>query len=148
MEEIEQAFLEAREDPSLLSTIDIEAVLKKTDDVHYIDGKTVADLSKEIFETVDALDILEENKRDICQRLIGYRWVDRLCDLRSGRLVRWVKKGKLTNGGLLMNVKIENTGVILLCKNNVGRFFSIKWDDSVVFQKLTMEEQLVLMANE
>jgi hypothetical protein len=148
MEEIEQAFLEAREDPSLLSTIDIEAVLKKTDDVHYIDGKTVADLSKEIFETVDALDISEENKRDICQRLIGYRWVDRLCDLRSGRLVRWVKKGKLTNGGLLMNVKIENTGVILLCKNNVGRFFSIKWDDSVVFQKLTMEEQLVLMANE
>jgi hypothetical protein len=146
--DIEDAFLEAREDPSLLSTIDIEAVLKKTDDVHYIDGKTVADLSKEIFETVDALDISEENKRDICQRLIGYRWVDRLCDLRSGRLVRWVKKGKLTNGGLLMNVKIENTGVILLCKNNVGRFFSIKWDDSVVFQKLTMEEQLVLMANE
>jgi len=148
MEEIEQAFLEAREDPSLLSTIDIEAVLKKTDDVHYIDGKTVADLSKEIFEAVNALEISEENTRDICQRLIGYRWVDRLCDLRSGRLVRWVKKDQLTNGGLLMNVKIENTGVILLCKNNVGRFFSIKWDDSVVFQKLTMEEQLVLMANE
>jgi hypothetical protein len=148
MEEIEQAFLEAREDPSLLSTIDIEAVLKKTDDVHYIDGKTVADLSKEIFEAVNALEISEENTRNICQRLIGYRWVDRLCDLRSGRLVRWVKKDTLTNGGLLMNVKIENTGVILLCKNNVGRFFSIKWDDSVVFQKLTMEEQLVLMANE
>jgi hypothetical protein len=148
MEEIEEAFREAREDPTLLSTIDIEAVLKKTDDVHYIDGKTVADLSKEIFESVNTLDISEENKRDICQRLIGYRWVDRLCDLRSGRLVRWVKKGRLTNGGLLMNVKIENTGVILLCKNNVGRFFSIKWDDSVVFQKLTMEEQLVLMANE
>jgi hypothetical protein len=148
MEEIEEAFREAREDPTLLSTIDIEAVLKKTDDVHYIDGKTVADLSKEIFESVNTLDISEENKRDICQRLIGYRWVDRLCDLRSGRLVRWIKKGRLTNGGLLMNVKIENTGVILLCKNNVGRFFSIKWDDSVVFQKLTMEEQLVLMANE
>lgn len=148
MEEIEETFREAREDPTLLSTIDIDAVLKKTDDVHYIDGKTVASLSKEIFEAVAALEISEENKHDICQRLIGYRWVDRLCDLRSGRLVRWVKNGRLTNGGLLMNVKIENTGVILLCKNNVGRFFSIKWDDSVVFQKLTMEEQLVLMANE
>jgi hypothetical protein len=148
MEEIESAIREAREDPTLLSTIDIESVLKKTDDVHYIEGKTVADLSKEIFEAVNALEISEENKRDICQRLIGYRWVDRLCDLRSGRLVRWVKKDQLTNGGLLMNVKIENTGVILLCKNNVGRFFSIKWDDSVIFQKLTMEEQLVLMANE
>ena len=148
MEEIEEAFREAREDPSLLSTIDIEAVLKKTDDVHYIEGKTVADLSKEVFDVINPLEISEENKEDICRRLIGYRWVDRLCDLRSGRLVRWVKKDRLTNGGLLMNVKIENTGVILLCKNNVGRFFSIKWDDSVVFQKLTMEEQLVLMANE
>lgn len=146
--DIEDAFREAREDPSLLSTIDIEAVLKKTDDVHYIEGKTVADLSKEVFDVINPLEISEENKHDICQRLIGYRWVDRLCDLRSGRLVRWVKKGCLTNGGLLMNVKIENTGVILLCKNNVGRFFSIKWDESVVFQKLTMEEQLVLMANE
>ena len=146
--DIEDAFREAREDPSLLSTIDIEAVLKKTDDVHYIEGKTVADLSKEVFDVINPLEISEDNKHDICQRLIGYRWVDRLCDLRSGRLVRWVKKGRLTNGGLLMNVKIENTGVILLCKNNVGRFFSIKWDESVVFQKLTMEEQLVLMANE
>jgi len=144
---MEEAFREAREDPTLLSTIDIDAVLKKTDDVHYIEGKTVADVSKEIFEAVDALDIPEENKRDICQRLVGYRWVDRLCDLRSGRLVRWVKQGKLTNGGLLMNVKIENTGVLLLCKNNVGRFFTIRWDDTVVFQKLTMEEQVVLMAN-
>jgi hypothetical protein len=148
MADIEDVFREAREDPTLLSTIDIEAVLKKTDDVHYIEGKTVADISKEIFEAVSALDISEENKQGICQRLIGYRWVDRLCDLRSGRLVRWIKGGKLTNGGLLMNVKIENTGVILLCKNNVGRFFSIKWDESIVFQKLSMEEQLVLMANE
>jgi len=146
--DIEDAFREAREDPSLLSTIDIEAVLKKTDDVHYIEGKTVADLSKEVFDVINPLEISEDNKHDICQRLIGYRWVDRLCDLRSGRLVRWVKKDRLTNGGLLMNVKIENTGVILLCKNNVGRFFCVKWDDTIVFQRLTMEEQLVLMANE
>ena len=145
--DIDEAFREAREDPTLLSAIDIEDVLKKTDDVHYIDGKTVAVLSKEVFDAIHPLEISEENKQDICRRLIGYRWVDRLCDLRSGRLVRWVKKGRLTNGGLLMNVKIENTGVILLCKNNVGRFFSVKWDDNIVFQKLTMEEQLVLMAN-
>ena len=118
--DIEDAFREAREDPSLLSTIDIEAVLKKTDDVHYIEGKTVADLSKEVFDVINPLEISEENKHDICRRLIGYRWVDRLCDLRSGRLVRWVKKDRLTNGGLLMNVKIENTGVILLCKNTSG----------------------------
>lgn len=62
MDDIEEVFREAREDPTLLSTIDIEAVLKKTDDIHYIEGKTVADISKEIFEAVDALDIPEEKK--------------------------------------------------------------------------------------
>jgi hypothetical protein len=82
-------------------------------------------------------------------RLMGYRLIDRICDLRNGRLIRWVKKsnGTLTNGGLLMNVKIEDNGIILLCKNNAHRFFNLRFDDSIVFQKLTMEEQIVLMAN-
>ena len=82
-------------------------------------------------------------------RLSGYQCIDRLCDLRTGRLVRWIKKpnGKLTNGGVLVDVKIENKGVKLLCKNNMNRFFSIYFDDCLVFQKLTMEEQLILMAS-
>jgi len=46
-----------------------------------------------------------------------------------------------------MTVKIENTGVTLLCKNNINRFFNAKFDDCIVFQKLSMEEQIVLMAN-
>jgi hypothetical protein len=80
-------------------------------------------------------------------RLMGYRYVDRVCDLRNGQLIRWIKNDKLTNGGLLMNVKIENNGVLLLCKNNANRFFNVRFDDSVLFQKLSMEEQIVLMAN-
>ena len=46
-----------------------------------------------------------------------------------------------------MNVKIENKGVILLCKNNSNRFFNVCFDNCLVFQKLSMEEQIVLMAN-
>ena len=98
----------------------------------------------------ESLSFLEEDKKkDYCMRLIGYHIVDRICDLRNGRLIRWIKKenGLLTNGGLLMNVKIENKGVILLCKNNSNRFFNVCFDNCLVFQKLSMEEQIVLMAN-
>ena len=148
MDTLKAAYNDARADPTLLSTLDIEKVLKETEDVHYIEGKTTKDISKEIFEAVDASDIDENKKREICGRLSGYRWVDRICDLRNGRLVRWIKNGKLTNGGLLMNVKIENTCTLLLCKNNVGRFFTVHWDNSIVFQKCSLEEQLIIMAND
>ena len=169
--DIEQIYKDALEDPTLLSTINIDALLKKIGDNHYLEGKTVEKLSEEIFDAIFSLEHMEETvAKDICHRLIGYRVVDRICDLRNGRLMRWLKPfrisapsgensdiwnenwfkkggGKLTNGGLLMNVKIENTGVQLLCKNNAGRFFNVRFDDCIVFQKLTMEEQIVLMAN-
>lgn len=134
-------------DPTLLSTINIDSLLDKIGDNHYLEGKTLKNISEEIYESLFFLE--EEKVKECCMRLIGYRVVDRICDLRNGRLVRWMKRttGSLTNGGLLMNVKIENTGVTLLCKNNTGRFFNARFDDCVVFQKLSMEEQIVLMAN-
>lgn len=145
-ESIEEIYKNVLSDPTLLSTIDIDALLEKIGDNHYLEGKTLKNISEEIY---DALSFIEEKSKDYCMRLMGYRLIDRICDLRNGRLIRWVKKsnGSLTNGGLLMNVKIEDKGIILLCKNNAHRFFNVRFDDSIVFQKLTMEEQIVLMAN-
>ena len=148
-DDIEEIYKGAIEDPTLLSTIDIDSLLDKIGDNHYLEGKTLDEVSKEIYDAIFSLGLTEEKTKEYCIRLIGYRPIDKLCDLRNGRLIRWIKKngGSLTNGGLLVNVKIENTGVILLCKNNTNRFFNVRFDDSVVFQKLTMEEQIVLMAN-
>ena len=153
--DLDQIYKNALEDPSLLSTIDVDTLLAKIEDNHFLENRTVADISKDIFEAIDSLGLPEEIARGFCERLSGYRVVDKICDLRNGRLVRWIRlpskdgsKGvSLTNGGLLMNVKIENTGVQLLCKNNANRFFNVKFDNCIVFQKLSMEEQLVLMAN-
>jgi len=145
--DIEEIYKGVIADPTLLSTIDVDALLDKIGDNHYLEGKTLKDISEEIFGSLFFLE--EEKAKDYCMRLIGYRLVDRICDLRNGRLIRWIKRGNgsLTNGGLLMTVKIENTGVTLLCKNNINRFFNARFDDCIVFQKLSMEEQIVLMAN-
>ena len=145
--DIEEIYKGVIADPTLLSTIDVDALLDKIGDNHYLEGKTLKDISEGIFGSLFFLE--EEKAKDYCMRLIGYRLVDRICDLRNGRLIRWIKRanGSLTNGGLLMTVKIENTGVTLLCKNNINRFFNAKFDDCIVFQKLSMEEQIVLIAN-
>jgi len=123
------------------------------EDRHYLENKSLEDISREIFFAIQSLghstEADEQLLQTMCVRLSGYRLVDRICDLRNGLLVRWVKKKNpkvLTNGGLLVNVKIENAGVKLLCKNNMNRFFSFLFDDCLIFQKLSMEEQIVLMA--
>ena len=145
--DIEEIYKEAVLDPTLLSTIDIDSLLKKIEENHCLEEKSLKQISEEMYESLSFLE--EDKKKDYCMRLIGYHIVDRICDLRNGRLIRWIKKekGLLTNGGLLMNVKIENKGVILLCKNNSNRFFNVCFDNCLVFQKLSMEEQIVLMAN-
>ena len=152
--DLDEIYKSAAEDPTLLSTIDVDALIEKMEDNHYLENKSLDDISKEIFFAIQSLgqynSIEDENLQKMCVRLSGYRLVDRICDLRNGRLVRWIKKKNpqiLTNGGLLVNVKIENTGVKLLCKNNMNRFFSFLFDDCLIFQKLSMEEQLVLMAS-
>jgi len=152
--DLDEIYKSAAEDPTLLSTIDVDALIEKMEDNHYLENKSLDDISKEIFFAIQSLgqynSIEDENLQKMCVRLSGYRLVDRICDLRNGRLVRWIKKKNpqiLTNGGLLVNVKIENIGVKLLCKNNMNRFFSFLFDDCLIFQKLSMEEQLVLMAS-
>lgn len=151
--DIKEIYENAKNDSILFSTIDIEALLEKIekDDNNYLENKCLGDISKDI---VDAIcEIEETNKEDvrkICDKLAAYRYVERICDLRTGKMMRWIKRASkpisLTNGGILMNVKIENSGIQLLCRNNMNRFFNIKFDDCLIFQKLSMEEQLILMS--
>lgn len=148
MQSIDEMFEEAKHDPTLLSTIDVDALLEKVEKEHYLENKGILDISKEVFDAIDELSLEKDAAADFCTRLSGYRYVDRICDLRNGRLLRWIKRTNrvLTNGGLLVNVKMDPKGVQLLCKNNTNRFFCVRFDDCVIFQKLTTEEQLVLMA--
>lgn len=152
---IKEIFEKVKEDPHFFSSIDIDDLLAKVEREHYLENKGVLDISKEVFDAIAELNLDESISLDYCTRLTGYRYVDKLCDLRNGRLMRWIKRGNgvltngvLTNGGLLMNVKMDEKGVQLLCKNSANRFFNIRFDDCLVFQKLTTEEQLILMAND
>jgi hypothetical protein len=148
-EDIADLYLKARADSTLFSTIDVNHILEKTEKEHYLENKSLDDISNDIFSEIRNLNLTEDTMKDYCTRLYGYRHVDRVCDLRNGRFMRWIKKTdkKLTNGGLLINVKLDVNGTVLLCKNNSNRFFNVRFDDCIIFQKLTMEEQFILLAN-
>lgn len=145
-------FENAKHDPTLFSTIDIDALLEKAENKSYLENKTVADITKDVFECLDELGLTEDILNNCLKRLEEYRYVERVCDLVNGRLTCWIKRGQkpavIKNGGILMNVNIEKNGVYILCRNFGSHFSKAKFDDCLIFQKMSMEEQLILMANE
>jgi len=152
--DIQEIFENAKKDPSLFSSIDIDELLDKIENEtnEYLENKTLSDISKIIFETLVEYScqnpkLSQEMIQQYCNKLSGYRCVERICDLRQGIYIRWMKHGetKLANGGIVVNVKIGDE-VQIVCKTHIGSFLSIKFNDCILFQKLTMEEQLILMS--
>jgi len=84
-------------------------------------------------------------------KLKGYRFVDELNDIKYGAFIRWIPLGNpeylpLHAGGIICDIKITDNGVILLCKNFMNKYYQIKMDECLVFQKLTSQELILLAA--
>jgi hypothetical protein len=119
-------------------------------DSNYLGNKTLDDITQSIFDIIEERIESEETRKMICDKLVGYRYVDRLCDIRTGRHSRWITQDRdfLHNGGLAVNIKIEDS-IRILCKTPSPRypFVTCDFNKVVFFQKLTEEELFLLMAN-
>jgi hypothetical protein len=150
--DIDKIFEDAINDPSLLSTIDIETLLNSIESTKndYLDNKTMSEITNIVHEKIDETDIPKENHQEIYKKLVGYRYVDEIYELHKGKMVRWIRLGstKLTNGGIVTDIKFLENGVHILCMNSQRRFIQYKFDDCYTFQKMNTEEQLILMAYE
>ena len=151
-EEVNKIFESAVKDPTLLSTIDVESLLSSIEDSKndYLENKTTEMINQDIFNSVNAFSIDIETKKTYCDKLIGYRLVFELNELHKGKHIRWIRKnnGKLTNGGIIVDIKFFDEGVHILCMGNGKRFVQIKFDDCVIYQKMSEAEQLIVMAYE
>lgn len=155
--DINEIFENAMKDPELFSTLNIEKLLEniESEKNNYLDGKTLRSINDEIYEKINELDLRDHH--EICNKLIGYRYVDELHELHKGKHVRWIRLYKndsqiddikLTNGGIVTDIKFMNNGTHVLCMNSQRRFIQYKFDECLTFQKLSVEEQLILMAYE
>lgn len=106
-------------------------------------------------------DLSRKKKETIKKQLKGYRYVEDLNDLRTGAFLRWVYIGDAENdrewfdndnedfhlnkGALFCEMKVQATGLVIVCKTFTGRYFQIPMDgDYVFFQKLSSQEQTIL----
>ena len=100
-------------------------------------------------DVLQKLQLSSQALKDIHKKLKSYRYVEDVADINYGSYVRWIKltdpdSVKLSNGGILIDIKITDSGLQLLCKNNMNRVMQIKLDECLVFQKLTEQEKIIL----
>jgi hypothetical protein len=149
---VNEIFESAIKDPSLFSTLDINNLLESIENEKndYLENKTMQTVTDEIFDKIRELGIPETKSRELCNRLIGYRYVDEIHEIHKGKHIRWIRQGtdRLTNGGIVVDIKFLDNGTQILTMNSQRRFIQFKFDDCISFQKLSVEEQLILMAYE
>lgn len=83
--------------------------------------------------------------------LKSYQFVDELPDMKYGSYIRWinitnVENFKLTNGGIVCEIKIGEHGILIVCKNNMNRFFQLNMNENLIFRKMTNQELVLLSA--
>ena len=90
------------------------------------------------------------------KKLKGYRYVDEIKDIRVGGFLKWIPIVSnndekevylpLHSGGIICDIKLTDNGTFIACKNFTGRFYQFKFDDALIFQKLSNQEQVILSA--
>lgn len=110
-------------------------------------------IQKEKNDILQKLQLERDDLKILHRKLKDYRYVDDLSDLKYGSYIRWIRLTNpdnisLTNGALVVDINIYDSGVQIKCKNNMNRFFNIKIDECIVFQKLSQQEIILLQIME
>jgi hypothetical protein len=133
--------------------MDVEKLLKALDNEENqkflnLTTKKINEMKQEI---LSELTLSKEEIKSLMQKLKEYAYVDEMNELRYGAFIRWIPikdpdNVHLTPGGILCEIKVTDDGVYLACKNFAHKYYQIKMDECLIFQKLTSQEQVLLSA--
>lgn len=100
-------------------------------------------------------DILQKihhnNIKAALKKLNEYRFCDNVNMLNTGRYIRYIpllgmNMLKLANGGIIINIKRSDSDILIICKNAFNRIFTVSFTKSIIFQKFTTDEKIILDA--
>ncbi len=116
------------------------------------------ELSKDKIKTEknDILQQVQFNKNELKilhEKLDNYRYICDADSLISGSYIRWINlynigntqvEKILTNGAIICDWKILDNGLHVICKTNNFRIIQIKFEENLIFQKLSDQENVLL----
>jgi hypothetical protein len=89
-------------------------------------------------------------KNEHLKSLKHYYFVDEITNLKHGTYIRWINmldpEKVLSKGAIFCDIKITDDGTKLVCKTFLNRYFQLKMDEYLIFEKLTYQEQIILEA--
>ena len=110
---------------------------------------SLQDISKRKENLLKELHLPKEDENDLLRKLKNYRYVMELPDLEIGNYIRWINLNHgeniyLTNGSFISNIMIMEDGIQIRCTNRIGKIHQLKFDEHLIFQKLTEQEHILL----
>ena len=113
-------------------SLDIDALVNAIDNednlgIMNLDFKKINQIKNDMLQRVG---FNRETLKKYNKSLKEYRYIDELSDIKLGGYVRWVPlldptKIKLTTGGVVCDVKLENN-ISIVCKNRYNQMFEFK----------------------
>jgi hypothetical protein len=160
-----------RQNPDLESQINIRELLESVE-IEEVEEISLADITRE------NITVVREYAHSsiiplLCKKLIDFRYIDKIYQLKFGRTLRWIPiKGLVENydehldqnqdqdqaqdqensptinglvkyGGVLVKILFVESGTNLLIRSRLG-FNQIKMSDNLVFQRLSDDEKIVM----
>lgn len=126
---------------------------------HSILEKTKKDIEQDKIEILNELQINDKQRIDMLEKLEEFQYIDDFTDIKEGSYIRWIHipdkdsnslNLKLRNGGFVCNTKVNKKlkqfTVTVQCNSRYGKpkFFTIHFINSIIFQKFTNQEKLLL----
>ena len=117
--------------------------------------KILSETTKQIEESKEKillnLQLSKSKHNEIMKKLKLYQFVDELPDMKYGSYVRWInisnaERLHLTNGGIVCEIKVGEKGIIIVCRNNMNRFFQFNMNEALIFRKMSNHELILLSA--
>ena len=135
--------------------MDVQKLLQALDNENNVNiiNFTTKKIQEMNLKIILELHLKNEETIKLLKKLIQYKYVDEMDDLKYGTYLRWIPISnpnyiELKKGAIFCNVKISDEGVYLICKNHgiQSKYFQIKLDENLIFQRLTKQELILLSA--
>jgi hypothetical protein len=122
----------------------LEKVAEEIEQYHLTNTSTIKERKTHILKqlTMDKEEMMNYQKL-----LVHYRYVDEVDELRMGSYLRFFKLNTTTlelgRGGFLADIQVSQQRIVLLFKNR-NKFFKLKMDECILFQKNTAQEAVLI----
>jgi hypothetical protein len=135
--------------------MDVNKLLKALDDEtnETLLNFTTKKIKEMNLKVLKELHLSTAHTLELFEKLKLYKYVDEMNELKYGAYIRWIPIEDPTNislskGALFCEIKITDDGVFCICKNFgfTTRHFQISMDKTLIFQKLTDQELVLLSA--